>query len=568
MKTYSKEATDWAEQTLASMTLEEKIGQMLIADFPAVFTNRQHENLQRIKKIIQECHIGGVILAGGSLLDIAVLTNELQKTTTIPLLVNADIEKGCTFSHLWKRHKGRTPDLPEKLTGGGTDFPCLMAIGATRNEEYAYRAGRITALEARAIGIHWTNAPVLDVNVNPRNPIINTRSFGEDLQLAAKLGVAYVQGCQSAGVIATVKHFPGHGDTAQDTHMELPSLPFDRVRLQQVELVPFKAAIDAGVKAVMTAHIALPEIDPTKRPSTLSTFVIQDLLRKELGFQGLAVTDAMTMQAISDHFGVEESAVLAVKAGIDMLLMPKDCYRTHRRLVSAVQDKEIPLETIHAAVHRILAAKADLNLHHHSRVSLDAILDTVNTPAAQTLAEKTAADAITLLEHNDSILPLRTESIQKPLGIIISNSPQPNDGEELTSRLQKIIPNYETCRLDNNVSEKILTTIKDKMADCDLLMLQIFLSVGGWQGELSLPSQVHGIIQIAQDLKKPVVVISLGDPYLLQFLPSVTVSICAYSSDSLMEKAVSKALIGETPFRGRLPVSIPGRFEYGDGIQS
>ncbi|RIK69512.1 hypothetical protein DCC62_23795, partial [candidate division KSB1 bacterium] len=255
----STNAQTWVEQALATMSLEEKVGQMLIVDFAAIFTNREHENWQRITRLIREQHIGGFILAGGSLYSIAMLTNELQGLSKWPLLVNADMETGATFFQPWQRARGRAPDLPAFLPGGGTAFPPLMAIGATRSDEFAYEIGRLTALEARALGIHWTNAPVLDINNNPRNPIINTRSFGEDPELVARLGAAFVAGTQASGVLATMKHFPGHGDTDSDTHIELPVLNLEAERLHAVELLPFKAAIKAGARAVMTAHIAFPQ---------------------------------------------------------------------------------------------------------------------------------------------------------------------------------------------------------------------------------------------------------------------------------------------------------------------
>jgi beta-N-acetylhexosaminidase len=252
----------WVESTLSSMTLEEKVGQLFIADLVAVYSHKESPNFKLAQEFIQKYHVGGFVLAGGNISDIALMTNALQRIARTPLIINADLEGGLWFNHSYIWARGRAPELPRFVIGGGTSLPSLMAVGATGNPHFAYEFGRITALEARAVGIQWTNTPVADVNHNPNNPIINTRSFGEDPAQVAGMVEAYVRGMQELNVIATLKHFPGHGDTEEDTHMKLPVLPFDRARLDSVEFVPFRAGIKAGAKAVMTAHIALSNVDP------------------------------------------------------------------------------------------------------------------------------------------------------------------------------------------------------------------------------------------------------------------------------------------------------------------
>ncbi len=563
----SKNARAWVEQALASMSLEEKVGQMLIVDFAAVFTNREHANWQRMIHMIREQHIGGFILAGGSLYSVALLTNELQGLSKWPLLVNADMETGATFLQPWLRARGRAPDLPVFLPGGGTAFPSLMAIGATRSDEFAYEIGRLTAREARAIGIHWTNAPVLDINNNPRNPIINTRSFGEDPELVARLGAAFVAGTQASGVLATMKHFPGHGDTDSDTHIELPVLNLDAKRLHAVELLPFKAAIKAGARAVMTAHIAYPKIDASGRPATLSHKVVSELLRQELAFDGIVATDAFTMQGIADHYDPAEAAVMAAQAGVDALLIPVDTAKTHRRLVQAVRQGELPLQAVETAARRLLTMKAELGLHEQRMVEVTGIADVVNTPSAQQFAENVAGAAITLLEDDGATLPLPENRPLKIVAGIISNSAAGNEGEHLAEHLGARRHAITSYRLGADMNEFLLSQAMAQCREADVVMFELHLTVGAWKGALRLPPQALQFLQAAREARKPVIAISFGDPYMFEYLPPMSASLCAYGGGRLMERAVALALFGDKAIRGKLPVTIAGRFAFGHGLE-
>ncbi|MDZ7268103.1 MAG: glycoside hydrolase family 3 protein [candidate division KSB1 bacterium] len=560
-------AAQWVESTLAHMSLEEKVGQMLLADFAAVFTNHDHENWRRIVRLLRELHIGGIILAGGGLLEVALITNELQRLARVPLLVNADMETGALFPSPWRRARGRAPDLPAYLSGGGTEFPRMMAIGATRSTALAYEIGRLTGREARAAGIHWTNSPVLDLSNNPRNPIINVRAFGEEPQLVARLGVAYLSGCQAAGLIATMKHFPGQGDTDMDTHVTLPVLDFDAARLQAVELMPFKAAIQAGVKAAMTAHIALPRIDATCRPATLSPPIVTGLLRQQLRFEGLVVSDALTMQGISDYYSAGEAALLAAQAGVDMLLIPADIDAAHRRLVQAVQHGELPLTQVESAARRVLAAKAGLGLHLQRTVAIEELAEVVQTRAAQELAQQAASAAITLLEDDARILPLRTHPSLKLAVGVVSNSALATEGEYLNSRLAAAGHVVDTFRLSAEMSEARLAQALTACRQAEVVVFEAFLTMGAWKGELQLPPQAHQFLQAARDGQKPVIALSLGDPYMFAHLPPMAASLCAYGGSQLMEGAMARALLGEAAITGKLPVTIPGRFGFGHGLE-
>ncbi|MGH7493400.1 MAG: glycoside hydrolase family 3 protein [bacterium] len=557
----------WVEATLARMSLAEQVGQMLIADFPAVFTHREHENWRRIRSLIQEQRIGGINLAGGSIFEIACLTNELQQLSPVPLLVNADVETGAGFGNPWRRACGRSPELPDCLTGSGTVLPRFMAIGATRNPEYAFQAGQTVGQECRAIGIHWINSPMVDVNTHARNPIVNVRAFADDAELVARMGAAFVKGCQAAGVMATLKHFPGHGDTAEDTHAQLPHLPFDRDRLRRLELIPFQAGISAGAKVVMTAHLALPQIDPSQMPATLSRPLLTDLLRHELGFNGLIMTDALTMQAITDHYDPGEATLLAARAGADLLLLPADMARAHARLVEAVTGNELPAAQVRESVVRILTAKAELGLHSDRIVALDRIREVVNRPEAQRLAERVAEDAITLLDHDGRVLPLRHVQSAKVLALIISSHSDSAEGEYFAEVLMGGDPQLEWLRWNDGEAADILERVRRRLPVCDLVLLAMYLTVGAWKGPMRLPEAMPQLLRHISAHQLPVVAISFGDPYVFADLPKMSASLCAYGSGRLMEGAVARALRGESTIQGKLPVTISARHRFGAGLR-
>jgi len=557
-------AVQWVEQTLSSLTLEEKIAQLLIVDFPAVYSHRESENFRRIERLIREAQVGGIVLAGGTVRDIAAMTNALQKISKLPLLVNADLESGLGFSHSWHWMMGRGLDLPRYVPGGGTVFPVNMAIGATGKEDYAYRVGKITAEEARAVGIHWTNSPVVDVNNNPANPIINTRSFGEDPEWVARLGAAYVRGCQEGGALATLKHFPGHGDTHQDSHMGLPVLDFEMDRLSAVELVPFKRGIEAGAMAVMTAHIALPQVDSTRRPATLSPQILTGLLREQLGFTGLIVTDGLTMQGITDHYGPEETVLLALEAGNDALLNPPNAQRALRYLVKAVRTGRLPEERINQSVRRLLAAKARVGLHKNRFVDLEAVDRVVGAPSSWRLSEQIAQDAITLVEYRDGTLPLKTHRL---VVAVVSDALRGDYGRFLVRRLRKRGKRVEMFRLTEGSSGAQWESVVRASQQSGAVIVAAYVYVGAWKGRIGLAPSVVEQVQRLIAVGKPLIFVSFGDPYLLAQVRGAAASLCAYCGLPQMEEAVAKALTGEANIQGKLPVTIPGLAQRGQGIE-
>ncbi len=440
-----------------------------------------------------------------------------------------------------------------------------MAIGATGNTKYAFEFGRITALEARAVGIQWTNSPVADVNNNPNNPIVNTRSYGEDPARVARMVAAYVHGLQQEHMIATLKHFPGHGDTEQDTHMGLAVLPFTQQRLDSVELLPFKAGIDAGAKAVMTAHLALPLIDPTKRPATLSKPIITGILRERLGFKGIIMTDAMRMQGVTDQFSTEEAGVLAIEAGADVVLVPPDIEKAQAGVLAAVKSGRISVQRIDQSVRRILDAKSWLGLEKNRTVNLDSIFSVVGAPANEALAQEISDASVTLLRNRGPLLPLQAG--QRIHAITITESPAVERGIDLYNTLKPHTASMMLSHISNETGSERIRQISAQVKDADVVIAAVYISVGAWKGNQQFSKPLTQFLAALGKLRKPVILIAFGDPYVLAKLPATDVVITPYNGTILAERSIGKALIGNIDIGGKLPVTLPGRYKIDDGIQ-
>ncbi len=556
--------SEWVDSTLASMTPEEKVGQLFIADLAAVYSNRKSQNFRLAEEFVHRYHVGGFVLAGGNISDIALMTNALQRDSKIPLIINADLEGGLWFNHPYQWQRGRAPELPRFVSGGGTSLPSCMAIGATGNPWFAYEFGRITAEEARAVGIHWTNSPVADVNSNPHNPIINTRSFGESPAEVARMVEAYVRGVQDQHVIATLKHFPGHGDTEEDTHMKLPMLPFDRARLDSVEFVPFKAGIEAGAKAVMTAHIALPAIDPLKRPSTLSPIIITELLRGNLGFDGIVITDGMTMQGVTDHYSPAEAAVQAIEAGVDVILVPPDFAQAYNGVLNALKSGRLSLARIDQSVRKVLAAKAWVGLDHERLVNVENISNVVAPPESEKIADSMFAASVTVLRNAGNIIPLSPKA--RVHIVTVSDEPASPMGEALADELQRHVQSTTLSHLWNDLSKEAISRTEGELRAADIVILGVYLSIGSWKGQLAFSDDLQKFFERLDGMHKPVVAIAFGDPYVLGKIPQTDGVIAAYTGLRKAEEAVARVLNGLAEVHGRLPVTIPGKYKRSEGI--
>jgi len=541
----------WVKKVISKMTLAEKVGQLIAYPYSGRFLNRDSDELANLKHFIVDRNIGGLILYGGDVYETAVLTNTLQRQAEIPLLIASDLERG----------------LGNQIQGT-TQFPPLMALGAIGTEDHIYRIGQITAREARAIGIHLTYAPVVDVNINPENPIINVRSFGENPEDVSRLAALFIKGCQDHGLLTTAKHFPGHGDTEEDSHLELPTVNRDLERLQKVELFPFRKAIEAGVSVVMTAHLVFPALDPTPDlPATLSPKIVTKLLREELGFEGLIVTDAMTMDGVTKLYAPEEAAVKALQAGVDMILKTPAAEEVIEAIIRAVEQREISEERIDASVRRILEAKARLGLHKRRLVDIESLDEILASNSHVQLAEQMFERAITLVKNDDQILPLNDP--EKKI-VVFSLSSDPGGYyagrdfiRELEDRSSDLIPFYAEAF----TGEEFLREGMEQAKDADVKVFALFSARRARKGSVDLSLNHIQMVQEASKGEAPVVVISFGSPYFLKHFPDVDAYMCVYRWTQEAQTAAAKALFGEIEIMGRLPVSLPGLYPLGHGLK-
>ncbi|MFO0071212.1 MAG: glycoside hydrolase family 3 protein, partial [Gemmatimonas sp.] len=436
----------WVDSVLATLSVRQKAAQMVWVWTLGDYTAADAPGYAAIARQITELELGGVIVSVGGPLDIATKLNALQRAARLPLLVGADLETGAAF-----RARGGW-FLPNAIElGGATSFPYQMGIGATRDPKLAYEMGRVTAQEGRAMGIHMAFAPVLDVNNNPKNPVISARSFGEDPALVSEMGVALMRGIQEHGMLATGKHFPGHGDTEQNSHLELSRVNVSRARLDSVELRPFQAAIDAGLRGMMTFHGDLPALDTTKTAATLSRRVMTDLLKHEMKFSGLLVTDALDMNGVLGNMTMAEATLRAVEAGNDVLLMPTDAKVSIDAVVEAVATGRITEARLDESVRKLLAAKHEFGLHRQRLVDVEAVRTTVGPTANQAPARDAAAKAITLVRDSLSLVPFTLPRTARVVSITVSSRVDLSAGRGLDAELRSSFPRLLSLTLTPEV---------------------------------------------------------------------------------------------------------------------
>ena len=543
----------WVGRTLEKMTLEEKIGQMIAVRFTGAFRNSDSEYLKNLESLIATDKIGGLVLAGGEVYETAGLTNALQKLARVPLLVASDFERGAG----------------NQITNA-TLFPPLMSLGAAGSEDLAFEMGRITALEGRAMGIHMTYAPVVDVNINPDNPIINTRSVGEDPALVSRISGAFIRGCQENGMIATAKHFPGHGDTAQDSHLLLPTITADRERLEKIELAPFRDAVNAGVRAVMTSHLFVPALDPTPNlPATLSSPILTGLLRKSFGFKGLIVTDAMEMAGITNSYAPEDAALRAVLAGADMVLLPPEPARVAASLAAAVRDGKIPARRIDESVRRILEAKAWLGLNRERFVRIEDLPRRVAPRRFVDQAYKTFERAVTLVRNERDLIPLAGAGRKIAVFSLSSDQGDYFAGRAFVAEMKKRDPEILAFYADGDTGEDELDADAARCAGVDTVIFALFSRLTSSKGSVDLEPKHTALVKYfaAQEGGPAVLAVSFGSPYFLRHFPEVDGYVCMYRNTPETQQIAARALFGELDITGKLPVSLPGLYPAGHGIQ-
>ncbi len=550
VKKLSTAANDWVDSTLRKMSVEEKIGQLLFTTYHGSFTAKDSPAYQQILHDVNDLHVGGfIVITHGSPLGIvksqaystAVLINQMQAKSRLPLLVGADFERGTAMR------------LDE-----GTSFPTAMAVAAGGDPKDVYTMGKITALEARAVGVQWVYAPDADVNNNPGNPIINTRSFGEDPARVAEFVSAFVRGVEENGALATAKHFPGHGDTAADSHIDLPVIHADRERLEHLELVPFRAAIAAGVSTVMTGHLSIPAFEPdANTPATLSSNILTGLLRKELGFEGLVVTDAMDMGGITARYAPGEAAVRAVAAGADALLMPPVPDAAFESLQAAVKSGRISKARLDASVRRILQAKARLGLNQKRLVDLNAINQKFGSVAWQKEAQEISDRGVTLLRDTPHRLPLDGTKALRALLLALYADPEPYPGEDLERELRSRFDSVTTLRADTRFVNASILKLPPPDS-YDVAILALFVRVSDRKGNVDVPTEQAALAEQLYKSGKPVITVAFGSPYLIERFPKAETWLAAFGISDVAQISVARALFGEIPVRGHLPVTVPG----------
>jgi beta-N-acetylhexosaminidase len=549
-----------AQQWMRSLSLRDRVAQLIAMPCYGENPSTRSQDYKKFRHSVRDLHVGGLIVvnrvANGSVRNadpyaMAVFLNKMQRLARIPLLVSADFERGASM---------RVSDT--------TKFPHNMAYGAARDYEGSRFEGAHTAVEARALGVHWVFAPDSDVNNNPDNPIINIRSYGEDPQDVARHVTAYIEGAHSdpkSPVLVTAKHFPGHGDTAVDTHLGLARLDVGKDRLNAVEWVPFRAAIQSGVDAVMSAHIALPAIEPEEIPSTVSEKVLSGVLRGELGFKGIIVTDAMDMQGLTNQFSAGEASVRAIEAGADVLLMPKDADEAIAALMKAVRSGRISRKRIDQSVARVLGAKVRLGLARRRIVDVNAIADSIQSTEAEERAQQTADRAVTLVRNEGGHFPLANPD--RSCLFVLLEARYSQQGRQLIQEVRKRSQKMQVRTLDPFSPESELKDSVDMAGSCDAAVVAAWVTAGAYRGNVALPGPLASFVNDLSATRTPLILMSFGNPYLLRSFPTVASYVAMFSTVPTSETSAVKALFGEVPISGRLPVTIPGFAKIGDGIQ-
>jgi beta-N-acetylhexosaminidase len=553
----------WIDSTLASLSLHDRVAQMVMIWMLGDYSNTRDSSYAEVVRWVEQDRIGGVSMSLGTPIEVAAKLNDLQRRARVPLLVSADLEPGLgrleggLFAHYMLD------------AGGATVFPSAMAIAATGRDSDAYDVGRAIAQEGRSVGIHVNFAPVVDVNNNPSNPVINTRSFGEDARRVAQLSGLFVEGATAGGQLATAKHFPGHGDTDVDSHVGLPVVLANMKRLDTLELVPFKAAIAAGASLVMTAHVALPAVQgDSTTPATLAPRIITGLLRDTLGFRGVAITDAMTMEGIGKGYSTEQSSVLAVKAGADILLKPSDPTRAINAVVAAVERGEITRARIDSAARRVLELKVRTGAAAMPIVSIERAREMVGAPEHRALAADVARRAITLLRDRDHLIPVADSG---PI-LIVHYAPETEikagRAFEATMRAGRGVARrrVQVARVGPDATPDRLDAIGRMAEAARVIVVTAYVRRVEGEGRVAMPEAVAAWIdRLSRESK--VIVVSFGNPYLLRQFPAVGSYMVTYGVSDDLERAAARGVLGQGAITGHVPVSLPGFFSAGDGIQ-
>jgi beta-N-acetylhexosaminidase len=586
-----KAGEKWAEKTLKKMSLEEKVGQLFMVRVGVTFTNFDGPEYKFLRDNLRNHHVGGITVTvpvdGPFLLrnqpyETAMLINQLQRDSALPLITAADFERGLSMRMY-----------------GASVFPHAMAFGASGRLDLAEQFGKITAEEARAVGIHWNFFPVADVNSNPANPIINTRSFGEDPDQVSDFVNAYIKGAHEGGMLATVKHFPGHGDTGTDSHLELASVSGDESRLEKMELVPFKRAIDGGVDSVMVAHVTVPAIEPDPTlVATTSRRVTTDLLKEKLGFKGIVITDGLEMNGLMRLYASSPNpsgaaCVAALKAGNDILLIPPDLDSGYRGVLEAARSGEIPKQQIDESVLKILKAKASLGLNKARLVDIDEIGHEVGRQENIAVGQRVADAAVTLVREGSPVLPLQRTNVgthgyvnpytvveqisNRVVAVLFIEDIRTEAGRTFERSLRARIPDAKVMYVDPRLAGALSDSVVSAVQQAEKVIAAVYVAPvpgkvvrnasGDLRNTVSLTDDSGNLLRRMLQVAGPkTVVIAMGNPYFGEDFPEIQNYLCTFSNTTVSELSAVKALFAEIPISGHLPVTIPTIADRGQGL--
>ena len=538
-------------QWMNKLSLRQQVAQLVIIRFYGDAPSSKTKAYREFHRLVKQSGVGGLIVLNrvrnGVVVNaepyaMAAFLNRMQRSAALPLIVGGDFERGASMR-----------------MSGTAKFPHNMAYGAARNLDATRFLGLHTAREARAMGVHWIFTPDADVNNNPDNPVIGLRSFSENPDEVAQHVVAYIEGARSdpkAQVLLSVKHFPGHGDTAVDSHFGLPVIAADRARLEAVELKPFRAAIAAQVDSVMSSHLRVPALEPEEIPGTVSRNIMTKLLKEELGFSGLVTTDAMDMQGLTKMYSAGEAAVRAIEAGVDVLLIPANPDQAIDGVVKAVTSGRISKERIRQSVEKVLAAKVRLGLHKKRLVDLEELSEVLDSEDAAAQAQQVAEQALTLVRNDQGALPLKAP--EKACLFVLSENRYSQLGRRLMDDLKEQAPRMQTQWLESTMPEAAFQEVAVRARNCSAVVLAAFSQ--------QLSASPARFVEQIQQGPAPVALLSFGNPYLLRAFPKVPAYVAAFSTAPTAEAAAAKAILGSIPFRGRSPVTIPNLAAYGAGL--
>jgi len=569
----------WAEKTLRKLSTEEKVGQLFMVWARAQFLNNDSSTYAQLHDVMEKYHVGGFAMTiptdGAFLLksepyEATVLLNHLQAESKLPLLLAADFERGLSMR-----------------LNGPTVFPHAMAFGAAGKTENAEAFGRITAEEARAIGIHWNFFPVADVNSNPINPVINTRSFGEDPQQVGQLVEAYIKGAHQGGMLATAKHFPGHGDTASDSHLGVARVGGDLAHLNSIELPPFQRAIDSGIDAIMVAHVTVPALEPDpNRVATTSARIVTELLKKQMKFHGIVTTDALDMAGLTRLYAADvgRAAVEAFKAGNDLLLIPADLEASYKAMLKAVESGEIPAARLDESVLKLLKAKASLGLNKARLVDITKVSEQVGKPQNVLLGQQVADQAVTLVRDNGKVLPLKSvgtpkgglpymtteETHNRVVVIVFSDDVRMSSGRVFERQVRDRVPDANVMYVDPRIAGAMTAEVLNAVDQAETVVASVYAVPvpGGSKNSVAVADATSTLLgKLLDHAANKTIVFAMGNPYLVADFPAIQTYVCTFSNETVSEMSAVGALFGEIPIHGHLPVSIPNVAQRGAGIE-